>query len=89
MTPGVLPCVLPWEDHLDAFEEWVRRMRDVLEDGDLGADDLPALASVPDGPLPDGLRLRAQAGLQSLSALEETGARRRGALARSEAYSRY
>ena len=81
--------VLAWSDHLDALEEWLRRTRDALEGaGDL-ADQLPALASVPRGPLPPALRVRAGAALEALRLLEQLGARRREALARGEAYSRY
>lgn len=90
------PRVLAWPDHLDAFEEWLRRTRDVLEDAVGSVDpvaDLPELTSVPDGPLPPALRLRAGAALQALHDVEQVGRRLHGDLGRgqalSEAYGRY
>lgn len=80
------PAALPWADHLDALEEWLRRGRALLESGDAAG--LPALTSAPVGPLPAALHLRAAAGLQELERLLLLGERRRQELARSQAYSR-
>ena len=82
------PAVLPWADHLDALEEWLRRGR-ALFSGDDGVVDLPPLVSVPDGPLPDDLRLRATVDLQELERLTELGERRLKSATREQAYRRY
>ena len=81
--------VLPWADHLDALEEWLRHGRALLEASEASADALPALGTVPSGPLPPDLHLRAQAGLHELERLQQVAERRRRGLARGEAYSRY
>ncbi len=86
---GVTPVALRWADHLPALEEWLRRMRAVLEGAGAADAPLPELTSVPDGPLPDALRLRAESALQALQVLEETGRRRRAGLARGQTYSRW
>ncbi|MCW2606200.1 MAG: hypothetical protein JWO60_893 [Frankiales bacterium] len=76
------PVVLDWPDHLDALEEWLRRARDLLEAGG----ELPPLASTPEGPLPEELRLRAGVALDALHRLEQAGARRARELQRGRAY---
>lgn len=83
------PVVLPWADHLDALEEWLRQGRALLEAPEGTETPLPPLGTVPAGPLPAELHLRAQAGLQELERLQQVGERRRRGLARGEAYSRY
>ncbi|MCU1692935.1 MAG: hypothetical protein JWM64_2026 [Frankiales bacterium] len=85
---GRVPVVLAWPDHLDALEEWLRRTRDALQGGAL--ESLPGpLVSVGDGPLPEGLRLRAAVALQELQRLQATGLERRLGLARGQAYQRF
>ncbi|MCW2776598.1 MAG: hypothetical protein JWN17_323 [Frankiales bacterium] len=88
MTPVLhQAAVLPWADHLDALEEWLRRSRVLLAtDGRL--EDLPAPSCVPDGPLPQDLALRAAVALQTLEELEQAGARRLRELQRGQAYAR-
>ncbi len=81
--------VLPWADHLDALEEWLRRSRDLIESGSEHLADLPGPASAPDGPLPAALRLRAATALQALQQVEQAAARRAVDLRHSQAYSRY
>lgn len=82
------PALLAWPDHLDALEEWLRRGRALLA-GTGGVVDLPPLVCVPDGPLPEPLRLRATVDLQELDRLEELAERRLGAARRGAAYRRY
>lgn len=81
------PVVLPWPDHLDALEEWLRRTRDVVE-GAAGEGPEP-LVSVADGPLPPHLRLRAAVALQELQRLQVAGQARRRALDRGRAYAQH
>ncbi len=90
MTPVATeppPVVLPWADHLDALEEWLRRTRDAVEGTAL--DGPPALVSSADGPLPEHLRLRAAVALQELERLQALGQERRRQLDRGQAYSRF
>ena len=86
LVPG--DHVLAWPDHLDALEEWLRRGR-ALFAGTGDVVDLPPLACVPDGPLPEPLRLRATVALQELDHLQLLGHRRLGAARRGAAYRRY
>lgn len=79
----------PWDDHLDAVEEWLRRTRDLLEGRGEPADQVPAPGPAPAGALPAALRLRAAAALAAMQRLERLGQARRGALSRGEAYARY
>lgn len=80
--------VLAWPDHLDALEEWLRRGRALFAGTD-GVVELPPLACVPDGPLPEQLRLRATVDLQELERLQELGERRLSEARRGQAYRRY
>ena len=82
------PRVLPWPDHLDALEEWLRRGRALFAGTD-GVVDLPPLVCVPDGALPPELRLRAAADLQELERLQAVVERRLHEAQRGAAYSRY
>lgn len=73
-----------WGPALDALEEWLRRTRDLLAAGE------PALpvTTLPAGAVPGHQRLRAQALLQQLAALEADAGARRTRLHRSYTYSR-
>lgn len=75
-------AALPWPDHLDALEEWLRRAQACLDAGE----ELPPLTSEPDGPLPEELRLRAAVAVDALRRLERSGARRLRDLHRGRAY---
>lgn len=81
------PVVLAWAEHLDALEEWLRRVREAVERGEVDAVAPPACT--PAGDLPRALRTRAAAALQSLERLAGLAEQRRRELSRAEAYSRY
>ena len=81
--PRAVADPLPWATYLTALEEWTRRVEAVVR----GADDaLTAFTEEPDGPLPEGLALRARALLAHMRQLEDVGARRRVGLERARAY---
>lgn len=84
---GTAAVVLPWPDHLDALEEWLRRTAATLASPEGGV--VGPLTTAPDGPLPADLRVRAASALQSLDRLRQAGEQRRRELVRGQAYSRY
>jgi hypothetical protein len=73
-----------WEDALDALEEWVRRTATTLRHSEPGVPD-PA-PQLPQGLVPDDLRLRAQLLASALRNVESDVLRRREQLERERTY---
>ena len=74
----------PWAPALDALEEWLRR---ATEQSNAAAPPSPEVP-LPETPVPDELRLRAQVVLQQLDALHVRTAAHRARLHRAYTYRR-
>jgi len=73
-----------WSDALDALEEWVRRTAECVGGDEPAAPD--SAPPLPQGRVPDELRLRAQQLLHALGTVEEAVMRRRAQLEREARY---